>query len=182
MKHIVVIGGGIAGLAAAHRLVEVSRARSLEIKITLLEAAPRLGGSIATEHIGDFLVEGGPDSFITEKPWAMPTVRAHPLNPSAGLNPIGLSKNFRRTRRQADRAPGRFFLTRTNAAVAIYPFTAVLLARQTAHRRANYFCRAANRAATKASARSCAGALAPKRWNESLSRWWAAFMRPIPTS
>ena len=71
MKHIVVIGGGIAGLAAAHRLVELSRVRSVEIKITLLEAAPRLGGSIATEHSGDFLVEAGPDSFITEKPWAM---------------------------------------------------------------------------------------------------------------
>jgi oxygen-dependent protoporphyrinogen oxidase len=71
MKHIVIIGGGIAGLAAAHRIVELRRAKSLDVKTTLLEAAPRLGGSIATERVGDFLVEAGPDSFITEKPWAL---------------------------------------------------------------------------------------------------------------
>jgi oxygen-dependent protoporphyrinogen oxidase len=63
--HIVVIGGGIAGLAAMHRAVELSS------QVTLLEASPRLGGSIMTERIGDFLVEAGPDSFITEKPWAL---------------------------------------------------------------------------------------------------------------
>jgi len=71
MKHIVIIGGGIAGLAAAHRIVELSQAKSLDVKATLLEASPRLGGSIATERVGDFLVEAGPDSFITEKPWAL---------------------------------------------------------------------------------------------------------------
>lgn len=71
MKHIVVIGGGIAGLAAAHRIVELSQVRAFDIKTTLLEASPRLGGSIATERVGDFLVEAGPDSFITEKPWAL---------------------------------------------------------------------------------------------------------------
>ena len=71
MKRIVVIGGGIAGLAAAHRLLELARENSLAIDLTLLEASPRLGGSIATEKIGDFLVEAGPDSFISEKPWAL---------------------------------------------------------------------------------------------------------------
>ncbi|HYA27281.1 MAG TPA: protoporphyrinogen oxidase [Acidobacteriota bacterium] len=71
MKRIVVIGGGIAGLAAAHRLVEISHAHSLDIDVQLLEAALRLGGTIATERVGDFLVEAGPDSFITEKPWAL---------------------------------------------------------------------------------------------------------------
>jgi oxygen-dependent protoporphyrinogen oxidase len=71
MKHIVVIGGGIAGLAAAYRVVELAGAKSTVIKVTALEASPRLGGSIATEQVGDFLVEAGPDSFITEKPWAL---------------------------------------------------------------------------------------------------------------
>ena len=70
-RRIIVVGGGIAGLAAAHRLVELDRERSLGLEVKLLEAAPRLGGSIATERIGDFLVEAGPDSFITEKPWAL---------------------------------------------------------------------------------------------------------------
>ncbi len=71
MKRIVVIGGGIAGLAAAHRVLELAQEQSLAIDVTLLEASERVGGSIATERMGDFLVEGGPDSFITEKPWAL---------------------------------------------------------------------------------------------------------------
>lgn len=70
-RRIIVVGGGIAGLAAAHRLAELDRERSLGLEINLLEAAPRLGGSIATEQVDDFLVERGPDSFITEKPWAL---------------------------------------------------------------------------------------------------------------
>ncbi|HSK30635.1 MAG TPA: protoporphyrinogen oxidase, partial [Candidatus Limnocylindria bacterium] len=71
MKRVIVIGGGIAGLAAAHRAVELSREKSLGLEVLLFEASPRLGGSIATERVGDFLVEAGPDSFITEKPWAL---------------------------------------------------------------------------------------------------------------
>ena len=71
MNRIVVIGGGIAGLAAAHRMIELAKEKSLSIDLTLLEASQRLGGSIATEKVGDFLVEAGPDSFITEKPWAL---------------------------------------------------------------------------------------------------------------
>ena len=71
MKRVVVIGGGVAGLAAAHRLTELSKENSLPIEIVLVESTARLGGSIATEQIGDYLVEAGPDSFITEKPWAL---------------------------------------------------------------------------------------------------------------
>lgn len=70
-RRVVVIGGGIAGLAAAHHVLELNQQKSLGLEITLLEAASRLGGSIVTERNGDFLVEGGPDSFITEKPWAL---------------------------------------------------------------------------------------------------------------
>jgi protoporphyrinogen/coproporphyrinogen III oxidase len=68
---IIVVGGGIAGLAAAHHLVELNRKRPLGLEVMLLEASPRLGGAIATERVDDFLVEAGPDSFITEKPWAL---------------------------------------------------------------------------------------------------------------
>ncbi len=72
MTHrVTIIGGGIAGLAAAHRIAELAKENPSVSKVTLLEATERLGGSIATERVGDFLVEAGPDSFITEKPWAL---------------------------------------------------------------------------------------------------------------
>jgi oxygen-dependent protoporphyrinogen oxidase len=69
--HIVVVGGGIAGLAAAHRIVELGRAQQRPVRLTLLEAGRRLGGSIATERTDGFVIEAGPDSFISEKPWAL---------------------------------------------------------------------------------------------------------------
>jgi oxygen-dependent protoporphyrinogen oxidase len=69
--HVVIVGGGIAGLTCARRLATQSRQRSLPLQITLLEASPRLGGVITTEQSDGFLVEGGPDCFISEKPWAV---------------------------------------------------------------------------------------------------------------
>jgi protoporphyrinogen/coproporphyrinogen III oxidase len=72
---LVVVGGGITGLAAAHRAVEVARERATELELTLVEARDRLGGTIATERAGGFLVESGPDSFLSEKPWALALCR-----------------------------------------------------------------------------------------------------------
>ncbi len=72
---LVVVGGGIAGLAAAHRAVELSRERGVGLELTLLEAQERLGGTIRTERRDGFLVEAGPDSFISEKPWALELAR-----------------------------------------------------------------------------------------------------------
>jgi oxygen-dependent protoporphyrinogen oxidase len=72
---LVVVGGGITGLAAAHRAVELARERSTELDLTLVEARDRLGGTIATERAGGFLVEAGPDSFLSEKPWALALCR-----------------------------------------------------------------------------------------------------------
>jgi protoporphyrinogen/coproporphyrinogen III oxidase len=68
MIHIAIIGGGISGLTAAFALEEHRRAGAVEY--TLYESSPRLGGVLRTEHIQGCLVEAGPDSFITEKPWA----------------------------------------------------------------------------------------------------------------
>jgi protoporphyrinogen/coproporphyrinogen III oxidase len=72
---LAVIGGGITGLAAAHRAVELARERATGLDVTLIEARARLGGTIATERVGGFLVEAGPDSFLSEKPWALALCR-----------------------------------------------------------------------------------------------------------
>lgn len=71
MKRIVVIGGGISGLSTAYFLVEKTKELSEEIKITLLEEKERLGGCILTEKVDGFIIEGGPDCFLYEKPWAL---------------------------------------------------------------------------------------------------------------
>ncbi|MDQ3225316.1 MAG: protoporphyrinogen oxidase [Chloroflexota bacterium] len=62
--HVVVIGGGISGLAAAHRLLRVASGA----RVTLLEADNRLGGKIVTHNVDGFLIEGGADSFLASKP------------------------------------------------------------------------------------------------------------------
>ena len=66
INRIVVVGGGISGLAAAHRLIALG-----QTNVTLIEASPRLGGTIQTECRDGFLIERGPDSFISEKPEAL---------------------------------------------------------------------------------------------------------------
>jgi len=69
MKRIAIVGGGISGLAAAFALEERRRdGESLDYAV--YESGPRFGGVLATEQVGGCLVEAGPDSFLTEKPWA----------------------------------------------------------------------------------------------------------------
>jgi oxygen-dependent protoporphyrinogen oxidase len=68
---VIVIGGGLSGLTAAHRIHERASAVRRSVDVTLLEAKERLGGVIATERFEGFTLEGGPDSFITNKPWGL---------------------------------------------------------------------------------------------------------------
>ncbi len=81
LPHIVVVGGGIAGLAAAHRLQELSREREIPLRFTVLEASGRVGGTLGTEQRDGFLLEVGPDSFLSEKPWALALCRRIGLEP-----------------------------------------------------------------------------------------------------
>ena len=71
VKRIAILGGGLSGLAAAHRLLELSRERNEKIELTLFEAGSRLGGLVGTVRINDYLVDTGADSFLTNKPWAV---------------------------------------------------------------------------------------------------------------
>ena len=64
---VAIIGGGIAGLAAAYEL-EKARAAGADVEYTLFEARDRLGGSLASETVNGIVLERGPDSFLSEKP------------------------------------------------------------------------------------------------------------------
>src|SRR5580658_844428 len=66
---IAIIGGGIAGLAAAYEL-EKARAAGGPVAYTLFESRPTLGGTLASETVNGAVIEKGPDSFISEKPAA----------------------------------------------------------------------------------------------------------------
>ncbi|MDB5339048.1 MAG: hemY [Planctomycetaceae bacterium] len=66
---IAIVGGGITGLAAAHRLLELQP--TSPSSVSLYEAGPRLGGLVGTQQIDGYTLELGPDSFITNKPWAV---------------------------------------------------------------------------------------------------------------
>ena len=64
MTKTVIIGGGISGLAVAYYLQEIAGENA---DFMLLESSSRLGGKITSDASGGFLVEGGPDSFLTQK-------------------------------------------------------------------------------------------------------------------
>jgi len=70
-RRIAVIGGGIAGLAAAHRVVELDASATL----VLWEAGPRLGGVLSTVHALGYQVEQSADNFITTIPWGLDLCR-----------------------------------------------------------------------------------------------------------
>jgi len=70
MSRVVIVGGGIAGLAAAQRLTAAG------VPCTVLERDHRPGGKIVSQSVGGFLVEGGPDCFLSSKPGGMALARA----------------------------------------------------------------------------------------------------------
>jgi len=75
MTRIAIVGGGISGLSAAYALEE-QRRLGVDVNYVLFESSSRLGGVLRTEYIDGCVVEAGPDSFITEKPWATDLCRA----------------------------------------------------------------------------------------------------------
>ncbi|MGI8426205.1 MAG: protoporphyrinogen oxidase [Actinomycetota bacterium] len=68
---IAIIGGGISGLAAAHRLLELNPAA----QVTLFEASGRLGGVLQSERRDGYLIERSADMFTTREPWALDLCR-----------------------------------------------------------------------------------------------------------
>ncbi len=65
----------MAGLAAAHYLQRAVQNEGAEIDWQLIEERDRLGGKVVTDRADGFVIEGGPDSFITQKPWGLELCR-----------------------------------------------------------------------------------------------------------
>lgn len=75
MVHVVIVGGGIAGLATAYFLQKEALQAGIPLHYTLVESDGRLGGKILTHQADGFTIEGGPDSFFTQKPQALALCR-----------------------------------------------------------------------------------------------------------
>src|SRR6202035_4787726 len=69
MKRVAIVGGGVAGLAAAYELARLAR-DGAAVQVVLFESSTRLGGIVETVREGGFVIECGPDAWVTEKPWA----------------------------------------------------------------------------------------------------------------
>jgi oxygen-dependent protoporphyrinogen oxidase len=93
MKRVAIIGAGIAGLSTAYYLHKLSQQGGQPLKIALLEKERRMGGSILTEEADGFLMEGGPDCFLSEKPWALRLCQELGLEKEV----VGTNQKFRRT-------------------------------------------------------------------------------------
>lgn len=68
---VVVVGGGVAGLTAAYRLL----GSDPSLEVTVLEADGHAGGRLATAEVGGVELDAGPDSFVARKPWAVELCR-----------------------------------------------------------------------------------------------------------
>ncbi|MCP4784809.1 MAG: protoporphyrinogen oxidase [Fuerstiella sp.] len=71
MSRIAVVGGGISGLAAAHRLTELD----MPSDVVVFESGDRTGGVLATESVDGFRIESGPDSMLSQLPWGIDLCR-----------------------------------------------------------------------------------------------------------
>jgi oxygen-dependent protoporphyrinogen oxidase len=90
---VAVIGGGIAGLAAAHHLRELAVERERPLEVALFEAGERLGGALETIRRDGFVLETGADSFLSEKPAALRLAERLGL----AREVIGTQEQFRKT-------------------------------------------------------------------------------------
>ncbi len=72
---ITIIGAGISGLACAYRLLELSKEKNIPLELNILDAGTKAGGTLSTIEKEGFLMEEGPDCFITDKPAALNLIK-----------------------------------------------------------------------------------------------------------
>jgi len=88
MSHVIVVGGGIAGLSVAHRLMRDAGDR--RINVTVLEGSDRAGGTIHSKQVGGYLCEHGPQGLLDSAPDTLTLVQ------ELGLEPIASAPASRR--------------------------------------------------------------------------------------
>ena len=81
-RTVVIVGGGISGLATAFSIQERAAAAGHSIRCIVLESAPTWGGKIVTHRIGDLTTEAGPDSFLSQKQAGLEDRKSTRLNSS----------------------------------------------------------------------------------------------------
>ncbi len=69
VKRVVVVGGGVTGLATAFRVLTGGK-NGERVELTLVEASGRFGGKINTVREDGLILDGGPDAFVANKPFA----------------------------------------------------------------------------------------------------------------
>ena len=177
---LVIVGGGITGLSAAHRAVEIARERGLALELTLIEARERLGGSIASERVDGFLVEAGPDSFLSEKPWALALCRRLGVEDRLVRTDDRFREGLRVARGRLHPLPDGFQLL---APTALRPFaTSSLFSWPGKLRMAlDLVLPRGGRRRREPGRIRAPPAGAPRRWSAWPSRWWPASTPPTPT-
>jgi len=88
-QHVVVVGGGVAGAAAAHRL----RMLRPDLAVTVLEGSSRIGGKLAVAEVGGVVTDVGAEAILARRPEGVDLARAsgldgdlvHPATTSASL-------------------------------------------------------------------------------------------------
>ena len=178
---IAVIGGGMAGLGAAHALETARRAAAAVMVATdagaattspaaaapdwiLFERADYLGGKVRTERVDGFVIEGGPDSFIVEKPWPMELARAVGIYDRLLDSNEDIRKSYVYSGGRLHELPEGLILM---VPTRLVPFAVSSLVSWRGKLRMGLdllLPRGPSVTATRASASSCDGGLAARRW------------------
>ncbi|MFZ3207465.1 MAG: FAD-dependent oxidoreductase, partial [Geobacteraceae bacterium] len=105
MKRVIVVGGGISGLATAYLLREKALSTGIEPSVILLEMEPRTGGKMWSRKEDGYLCEWGPNGFLDSKPQTLDLCRALGANSRLLRSNDNARKRFIYTEGRLNRLP-----------------------------------------------------------------------------
>ena len=110
MKRVIVVGGGISGLATAYLVLRKAQSVKCEVDVLLLEQDQRLGGKILSIKDNGFLCEWGPNGFLDSKPQTLDLCKALGASSQLLRSNDNARKRFISFRREAASASGKRLL------------------------------------------------------------------------